>query len=78
MFCVCAAYCHRDVKPSNILINALEGQEEGERHTRLLIADFSSAVSDEVLARGLYGERGPSVDEVCAYINMFSRKSACE
>ena len=54
----------RDVKPSNVLINAYEHEETARRLTRLLIADFSSAVSDEVLERGLYGNGGPSTDEV--------------
>eukprot|EP01041_Mallomonas_annulata_P000203 gene203-366_t len=47
---------HRDVKPSNILLNA-------ESVPKLLIADFSSAISNNVLENGLYGEKGPSIDE---------------
>eukprot|EP01042_Synura_sphagnicola_P006457 gene6457-8245_t len=47
---------HRDVKPSNILLNA-----EGE--PKVLIADFSSALHDDVLSLGLYGPLGPSIDE---------------
>jgi serine/threonine protein kinase len=52
---------HRDLKPSNILINA---QPNGKT-IRLLIADFSSAIDDKVEALGLYGELGPTIDEVC-------------
>ena len=47
---------HRDIKPSNILINA-------ENEAKLLIADFSSAVSSEAISKGLYGEEGPTTKE---------------
>lgn len=47
---------HRDVKPSNILLNT-------EAAARILMADFSSAVSEDALSKGLYGEYGPLVDE---------------
>ena len=47
---------HRDVKPSNILLNT-------EEEARILMADFSSAVSEESLSEGLYGVLGPLVAE---------------
>jgi serine/threonine protein kinase len=47
---------HRDIKPSNILLNT-------EAEARILMADFSSAVSDEALGQGLYGDLGPLTDE---------------
>ena len=51
---------HRDLKPSNILLNT-------ESDPKILIADFSSAMdlrSDANLDRKLYGERGPTIDEL--------------
>ena len=47
---------HRDVKPSNVLINT-------ETLPRLVIADFSSAISTEAVERGLYDPLGPTVME---------------
>ena len=47
---------HRDVKPSNVLINT-------ETLPRLVIADFSSAVSTDAVERGLYDPLGPTVME---------------
>ena len=47
---------HRDVKPSNILLNT-------EAAARILMADFSSAVSEDALSKGLYGKFGPLIDE---------------
>ena len=47
---------HRDVKPSNILLNT-------EAEARILMADLSSAVSEEAINAGYYGALGPSVAE---------------
>ena len=47
---------HRDVKPSNILLNT-------EAEARILMADLSSAVSEEAINAGFYGGVGPSVAE---------------
>jgi serine/threonine protein kinase len=47
---------HRDVKPSNILLNT-------EAEARILMADLSSAVSEEALGLGLYGDFRPRVEE---------------
>ena len=47
---------HRDIKPSNILINT-------EGSPRLVIADFSSAVSDAALKQKLYEGVDPSMNE---------------
>ena len=47
---------HRDVKPSNILLNT-------ETVARILMADLSSAVSKESISDGLYGSFGPLVNE---------------
>lgn len=47
---------HRDVKPSNILLNT-------EAAARILMADLSSAVSEDALNKGLYGKYGPLIDE---------------
>lgn len=57
---------HRDIKPSNILINAQSPLSNTSTQTaiRLLIADFSSAVDDQVEDLGLYGTLGPTTDEV--------------
>jgi serine/threonine protein kinase len=45
---------HRDIKPSNLLINAKnKSGDEGGIH--LLVADYSSAVSETALRSGLYG-----------------------
>lgn len=64
---------HRDIKPSNILINAQSPLSNSSSKTtvRLLIADFSSAVNDEVIELGLYGSRGPTTDEVLYFISFF-------
>jgi serine/threonine protein phosphatase PrpC/serine/threonine protein kinase len=48
---------HRDVKLSNVLLNT-------EAEPRLILADFSSAVSDPALRLGLFGETGPSRQEL--------------
>ena len=48
---------HRDVKTSNILLNS------DDREPKILIADFSSGVSDASLSQGLYGAVGPTTDE---------------
>jgi serine/threonine protein kinase len=64
---------HRDIKPSNLLINA-KNKSGDFGGIRLLISDYSSAVSELALRSGLYGvldENGddhaqdypPSVDE---------------
>lgn len=47
---------HRDVKPSNILLNT-------EAEARILMADLSSAVNTESISNGLYGSLGPIVAE---------------
>ena len=47
---------HRDVKPSNILLNT-------ETVARILMADLSSAVSEESISDGLYGSFGPLTSE---------------
>jgi serine/threonine protein kinase len=47
---------HRDVKPSNILLNT-------EAEARILMADLSSAVSEEAINAGFYGSLGPSTAE---------------
>lgn len=47
---------HRDVKPSNILLNT-------EAEARILMADLSSAVSDDSISSGFYGAFGPLVAE---------------
>ena len=47
---------HRDVKPSNILLNT-------EADARILMADFSSAVNTESIREGLYGVFGPLTAE---------------
>lgn len=49
---------HRDLKLSNILLNT-----EGDQ-PRLVVNDFSSAVSEEALRRGLYGDQGPTQQEL--------------
>jgi hypothetical protein len=71
---------HRDIKPSNILINSQSPASSSSNSTssapqttiRLLIADFSSAVDDHVEDLGLYGARGPTVDEVSQLFVSFS------
>lgn len=54
-----AGVLHRDIKPSNILLNVHNNQP------RVLLADFSSAVSLEskTAIQDLYGPLGPSVYE---------------
>lgn len=47
---------HRDIKPSNLLLNA-----EDASNPRLIVADYSSAVSADALP--LYGSEGPTTDE---------------
>ena len=47
---------HRDVKPSNILLNT-------EAEARILMADLSSAVSDDSISSGFYSSFGPLVAE---------------
>jgi serine/threonine protein phosphatase PrpC/serine/threonine protein kinase len=54
-----AEIIHRDIKLSNILLNT-----EQVHHPKLLLADFSSAVSDWTLRNGLYGELGPTRQEL--------------
>ena len=44
---------HRDIKPSNILVNA----DQTNKDVTVLIADFSSSISDECLASQLYGKK---------------------
>ena len=46
---------HRDIKPANILLKSESGQ------TRILIADFSSAVDAGCLSLGLYEPTGPTI-----------------
>jgi hypothetical protein len=46
---------HRDLKPANILLKSESGK------TRILIADFSSAVDADSLTLGLYEPFGPTV-----------------
>eukprot|EP01038_Epipyxis_sp_PR26KG_P012424 gene12424-16666_t len=53
---------HRDVKPSNLLLNT----DDGEGSVRLIIADFSSAINDEMLNSSFhsyYSSTGPSIYE---------------
>lgn len=45
---------HRDIKPSNLLINA-KNKSGDFGGIRLLVSDFSSAVSEIALRSGLYG-----------------------
>jgi serine/threonine protein kinase len=57
-----AGVLHRDIKPSNILLNVdhhnfsrpSSSFSGGQSGAHLVIADFSSAVCDEALRRGLY------------------------
>lgn len=44
---------HRDIKLSNILLNS-------ELEPKLLLADFSSSLSDNALEIGLFGLSGPT------------------
>lgn len=55
---------HRDIKPGNILLRTEYSKDNPSvmENIKLLLADFSSAVSDDAIAQGLYdASNGPSI-----------------
>jgi serine/threonine protein phosphatase PrpC len=54
---------HRDIKPSNILCSTPDNDKNSFSNVNCVLGDLSSAV-DAFTLKTLYGENGPSLDEI--------------